>query len=566
MRAITKAILILTLIVFSGCTNNESHVKRDNKVKNLASFCKLWGFLKYYNFSISNSSINWDSVLIKNIDFVSSIENRDSLKGLFEEFVNKHDFSGNDRISLDVCNGDSVIKNNLDIEWIYDTSIFSNNTIKTLHNAYLNKSNFENKYVSFNEWVKNPIFDSDTLYNSIVFPSPNVRLLALFRYWNMINYFYPYKYLADKNWGDVLEQFIPLFLEADDTLKYHLAVCELTAQINDNHGYTNSDIISTFLGDKYLPVKFKYIENQTIIAEIYSDSLSRINNLQLGDIIKEIDGIEQKTLRDNLSNYFAGSNEQAIQHTISYYLSRSSKSNVEILIERNNVFHKIKSQTYDREIISKERKKKKKSKPYKIIEEDIVYLDLSKLDYDDVDSVFISFLDKNILILDLRNNCKFILHNIANHIFDKEIIFYSYTTPSITIPGFYCYSIGESTGPKQLNGPKFKGNIVLLIDENTQSIGEFTAMLLLQYDKTISVGNNTAGADGNISTISLPGLITTYISGIGIYWPNGDITQRVGIKPDIRVLNTLESIKLNTDLVFQEALNYARSKNRILID
>ncbi|MBN2519192.1 MAG: hypothetical protein JXB17_01700 [Bacteroidales bacterium] len=558
MRKITKILFIITLIVFSGCTDNESQTAKDNRVRNLGSFCKIWGFLKYYNFSISNSSVNWDSVLINNIDLVASMKNSDSLKIFFEEFVRIHTNTENNFMSFDTCNGDSIIRNNLDIEWIYDTSLFSDNTIKNLHDVYFKKCDFENKYVSFNKWVKNPIFDSDTLFNSILFPSLNIRLLALFRYWNMINYFYPYKYLTDQSWGDVLDQYIPLFIGANDTLKYHLAVCRLTAQINDNHGYTSSDIISAFMGNRFLPVKFKYIQNQTIIAEIYSDSLSILNNLQLGDIVKKIDGIEERTIRDSLSNFFSGSNELAIQHTISYYLSRSSKNKVEFLIERNNSVHEIISQTYDREIISNERKKKKKAQPYKIIEDDIVYIDLSKVNYDNVDSIFISFKDKNVLILDLRNNCKFILHNIANHIFNQQIKFYSYTTPSITIPGLYCYSLGESTGLKQSEGPKFTGNIVLLIDENTQSIGEFTTMLLLQYDKIISFGNNTAGADGNISPIFLPGMITTYITGIGIYWPNGHITQRIGIKPDIRVPNTIESIKLNNDVVFQEALNYAR--------
>ena len=44
------------------------------------------------------------------------------------------------------------------------------------------------------------------------FPSEEYRLLALFRFWNVINYFYPYKDLLDTSWSTVLTDFIPRFL------------------------------------------------------------------------------------------------------------------------------------------------------------------------------------------------------------------------------------------------------------------------------------------------------------------------------------------------------------------
>ena len=53
-------------------------------------------------------------------------------------------------------------------------------------------------------------------------------------------------------------------------------------------------------------------------------------------------------------------------------------------------------------------------------------------------------------------------------------------------------------------------------------------------------GSTTAGADGNVSTIILPGKIRTMISGIGVYYPDGTETQRVGIVPDVEVKPTIK--------------------------
>lgn len=62
-------------------------------------------------------------------------------------------------------------------------------------------------------------------------------------------------------------------------------------------------------------------------------------------------------------------------------------------------------------------------------------------------------------------------------------------------------------------------------------------------DKTTKVGSTTAGADGNISDFSLPGGLRTVISGIGIYYPDDTVTQRVGILPNVEVLPTIQGIK-----------------------
>jgi C-terminal processing protease CtpA/Prc len=68
------------------------------------------------------------------------------------------------------------------------------------------------------------------------------------------------------------------------------------------------------------------------------------------------------------------------------------------------------------------------------------------------------------------------------------------------------------------------------------------------------VGSTTAGADGNVSEIFLPGGLRTLISGIGIYYPDGTETQRIGIVPDVVVKPTIEGIKKNRDEVLEKAI------------
>ena len=72
-------------------------------------------------------------------------------------------------------------------------------------------------------------------------------------------------------------------------------------------------------------------------------------------------------------------------------------------------------------------------------------------------------------------------------------------------------------------------------------------------------GNNTAGADGNVSRIYLPGNIVTYISGIGIYGPDSEITQRVGLNPDHYIYPSIEGIRNNRDEILSFTIDYIRN-------
>ena len=68
------------------------------------------------------------------------------------------------------------------------------------------------------------------------------------------------------------------------------------------------------------------------------------------------------------------------------------------------------------------------------------------------------------------------------------------------------------------------------------------------------LGSTTSGADGNVSTIFLPGGLRTMISGIGVYYPDGKETQRVGIVPDIEVKPTIEGIRMGKDELLEKAI------------
>jgi C-terminal processing protease CtpA/Prc len=101
---------------------------------------------------------------------------------------------------------------------------------------------------------------------------------------------------------------------------------------------------------------------------------------------------------------------------------------------------------------------------------------------------------------------------------------------------------------------------VILVNEITQSQAEYTTMAFRAAPNVTVIGSTTAGADGNVSPIYLVGGIRTMISGIGVFYPDGKGTQRVGIIPDIVVDRTIEGIKNGKDELLEKAIEIINKK------
>ena len=79
-------------------------------------------------------------------------------------------------------------------------------------------------------------------------------------------------------------------------------------------------------------------------------------------------------------------------------------------------------------------------------------------------------------------------------------------------------------------------------------------MVLQMNPRTVTVGNSTSGADGNISLFTFPGEVRTIYSGIGIYYPDFTPTQRVGVRVDYTVEPKINDIKKKIDTAYEEAI------------
>lgn len=551
---------LIVLIVFSnfhllfGQVIGNSDLK-ENEIKNLSNLCKVWGFLKYYHPNVAKGNFNWDEHLLAILPKIENAKSDDDISKIYIDWID----SLGDIKECKTCktiNSKDSFDNNFNLSWTQDVNVFSDELTRKL--KYIENNRFKGKsyYISTTR-NGNLVIENEPEYKDFEYPSRNFRLLSLFKYWNTIEYFYPYKYLTDQNWNNVLIEMIPKFINSKSASDYHLAMLETVIKLDDTHANFYTKKIHDYFGLKYIPIRFKVIENKAVITSFYNDSLAKINDLRIGDILEKIDGKNVKEIIFNNKKYVNGSNDNVKSKNYDFTIFNGSIDSANLTIKRNEIDIHKQVGRYNEELFKN--KKILNPEKYKILENNIGYINMANLEMKDVDKMMLSLKSTKAIIIDLRNYPNFIPFLIARRLIQTQKSFVKFIEPDLSYYGKFKWRDGMIINP--IKNEYYKGVVILLVNEETQSAAEFSTMLLQIGDNVITIGSQTAGADGNISKIEFLGF-KSFISGIGVYYPDNSETQRKGVKIDIEVNQTIKGIQEGKDEILQKALEYL-NQNKI---
>lgn len=519
---------------------------------------KIWGYVKYYGES-TKMLPKMDSLLLDAIPKAIEVSNKNDYVSLLKTFTspmldscleNRNPFNDVDDYSLidncwlsDTLALDDELKYQLYSIWNLHTgkySYFVNNKQRTGNVRLIN----EHSYADFSE--------------------EKIRILGLFRYWNVINYFYVYKNFMDESWDKVLYESILDFKNASTEERYRQAIYRLTNKLRDTHSSYPYTVDGVVTGSYRPNFRMMRIDSVFIINKIRVPEFGE-DNFKVGDIVIEIDNQDVHNLNDSLSQYVCGGNYWSNQKFIcNSMLSRKDSTTLFTLLRGNDTII-VRSNNYNvREIYDMEIKKEindEKEQLYKWVNDSIAYLDLKSITPENFTCNYNPIRKASVIILDLRcyPNTEVIL-NLTNAFVPPNSFFAHVTYSDIRFPGMvrYIKSTSNAIGSKKY----FKGKVIVLVNEWTRSFSEYVVMALQSNPKTVTVGNSSSGADGNVSFFEFPGGIKTLYSGIGIYYPNFLPTQRVGVKIDYVVEPTIESVKQKNDNVYEKAIVIAKQSGR----
>lgn len=517
--------------------------------KHLEVLGKVWGFLKYYHPAVMAGEYNWDYELFRILPEILNSSSETARNEVLLRWVNRLTIPEEARRAR---NSQQNIKFKPDLDWLSDEKTLGPALSASLKKVEaLNREDF-NYYLGM-EPAGNPAFKNEQAYNNMPYPDAGFRLLALYRYWNIIQYCFPYKHLITEGWNNKLPEFIPAMVNAADTAAYQTALLRLIASIHDSHAGISSPNLVIRGADRFktLPLRVRFAEEKAVLLKVADEKCG----LRKGDVITAINKEPVTAIVKRLLPLTSASNYATQLNRIERILFQTRDSSLLLDYERAGVTgsvtvpavtYKEAMAIYDPPVVS-----------WKLIGEDAGYVYAGAFKNTQMDSIREAFKNTKGIVIDLRSYpVDNLLSSLVPYVLPSPEPFVKFTVGSVQQPGQFGMTDEMKAGSK--NKDYYKGKVVILVNASTQSNAEFITMALRLAPRAVVLGSTTAGADGNVSYFALPGGIQTLITGIGVYYPDGRETQRTGIGPDIVMEPTVKGIRENRDELLDKALAIIR--------
>ncbi len=521
--------------------------------------------MKYYHSNVSTCNVNWDSVLVAVLPAVESATTNSAFNDALDTMIAA---AGPMAIATTYF-PDTLpleLKRNRDWSWI-GSSVLRNDVRIQLDTI---KNNFRphaecwvdtNTYTTpYQGWLVLPYDNPELNVNTTTsYPDENHRLLMFFKYWNVVRYFYPYNYVLDTPWDTTLNNYVLPMATVSDPQSLYKLYLKVFTNLNDLHvyGFSYSSYYQELPGHYRPGLRLKYISSQYVVVN------SLVPGIKIGDAIISVDGLTTAQWEDSLKPYFSAGNLSGFRRVVSEnLLGRQSNGINETLVVQDSTGtnHTISATcinpnsnqaffySYIYPADSLERL------DWTTLSCDVGYVNMGNLHDSDVNTMYTHLYEKSAIIFDLRNYPNATAWSIANLIYPGVMEYTKLTMPDVTYPGTYYWS-HEVEGTAGNYG--YNGKVIILMDEITQSQAEYSCMMLGAMPGAIKVGSQTAGADGDVSYWDLSLDQHTGFTTLGVFYPNGDSTQRIGIVPDVIVYPTKAGIRHHDDEVLNKALKIA---------
>jgi C-terminal processing protease CtpA/Prc len=605
-----KTIIISILYIFAivGCAKTQDH-SVGRQVENLRAFSKLYGYVSFFHPSDEASNIDCEKFAVYGSKEVLNAQNDEELKStlnrLFLPLAPTAQIYGSNETPIDISeyypqntSGLKVVSWQHSGVWLSDSSNIYRSVRLNSNNQQIDKNFpygvpsklFENE-VKIGEVIEKNISDKikcriplalyrDSLgtlgknknfsyeqLNSDMLKLKSERLNADNEYvriadviitWNVMQHFYPYFDVIPVDWDAELTEALKESIADTTADQFYFTLRKMIAKLQDGHGvvyYQPEEKIGS------LPLRVEFIEGQIVITA------SRDFQFQKGDIIKSIDGRSGIEVLKEREQYVSGSPQlrrfRALNEFFDGPLSKTAKLVVlrddiviTTVIERKekegNLFHNLIPEFV--------------FPPFKEIGKGIYYINFASVTKKEMyDSLNVLANAKGI-IFDSRSDGnmravkdKFLPHvGIIPYLMDKEFYSAPWYIPNVIYPDRKGITFTEGHWTMEPAQPRIKAKIVIINDPSVVSYGESYMGIFENYKLAEFVGEQTAGTNGNVNFIILPGGFKVMWTGMKVVKQNGDQHHLIGIKPTYPVKRTIEAVKAGRDEYLEKAMEIMR--------
>ncbi len=402
------------------------------------------------------------------------------------------------------------------------------------------------------------------VYAELAYPSTEQRILAAYKIWGVLHYFFAYRDLLDEDWDGLLIQFLPRMIAAKDALEYNLTIAEWLTHAADTFTAAESPTLTQYFGEAPVGLRLRIVEKHVTVTEVLDPEATKAG-VKVGDVVKKVDG---ETLVDRYKReeqYIPASTTQRLgADVVDRILNGADESSAALTMEDYAGNRKDVTLKRSKRFINLLKAQEAAGEVVKVLRGGVGYVDLRRIKRDEVDAVFEQLQSVPAIVFDMRGEAaddesyRLIAARLAT---EADVEAAIVTGPIVSFPDvpqrgvasrsesyFFLRTVAGS------NAPRYKGKTLMLADEHTIWSGEEAGLFLEAANKTEFVGTPSAGAFSVYTKFAVPGGITISFSGQDVRHANGGKLQRLGLQPNVTVAPTLTGIRTGKDEVLEKAL------------
>ncbi|MEO1128799.1 MAG: S41 family peptidase [Planctomycetota bacterium] len=411
------------------------------------------------------------------------------------------------------------------------------------------------------DWTTLPVpeeeMDLDPLFSEQWTPGVHdwyVRHAAVILAWSTLTHFYPYWDVTDVDWHKALREALRGAEDASDETAMLEVLRALAAHLDDGHARV---MHATVMDDRMLPFRMAWIDDDLIVTVVHP---AAADDIRVGDILRSIRGVAVDQHLDALRPRISASTEGWMRQRLLEELGRSLDVGTNVGIERDG---EAPTEVFVRLIPQQAWYELEQERPGQgaYLEQDIAYFDVCGADDAAFDRALPTLVRAKGVVFDMRGYPGAAGRRLLQHLTDDRINSAYWHVPVTRRPYLSDMEPKESRWDLPAQPPRIRGEVIFLTDARAISYAESCLAIVEAYDLGDIIGSRTAGTNGNVNIIDLPGGYRLLWTGMRVIKHDGTTVHHgVGIEPTIPLVPTREGIAAGRDELLERAIAELRTR------
>lgn len=379
------------------------------------------------------------------------------------------------------------------------------------------------------------------------------RIAAVVQLWTPLQHFYPYFDATGTDWDGALVEGLRRAAVDKGEREFLKTLRWMVAQLRDGHGgvYHNFDDAIAVP-----PLALDWVEGQLVVTAAEGAAAEGEHAIGRGTVIETIDGrAARAVLRDCEALISAATGQWARSRAVREVLAGHEGTSVKLGVTLADGTKAERSMVRSANRISV-----REARPPAVeeIKPGVWYVDIDRLADGMLKDRWKELASAKGVIFDLRGYpSSGEAWTILGHLTDERMTCAQWLIPNVKRPDHKDMEFARSNWPVLPLKPRVKGKVAFLTGGGAISAAETLMGIVEHYKLGEIFGGPTAGTNGNVNTLQLPGGYNVAFTGMKVLKHDGAQHHGVGIQPTRPVTRTIAGVRAGRDEVLEAAVEWA---------